>query len=130
MTRNQEELIQKSRETLQAAQSLAASGFTDSAVSRAYYAMFYVAQALLLEQGLTYSKHSSLLAAFGQHLTKPGLVPAYFHRYLIDGYNSRITGDYKSRSNLTPDDSAQIIQQAGEFPALADQMLGSALSQP
>ena len=70
MTIDQEDLLKKAQVTLQAAKALAMGGFTNSAVSRAYYSMFYLAQALLLEQGLTFSKHGSLLAAFGQHLVK------------------------------------------------------------
>jgi uncharacterized protein (UPF0332 family) len=65
MTIDQENLLKKAEVTVQAAKTLDAGGYTDSAVSRAYYAMFYVAPALLLEQGLTFSKHGSLLAAFG-----------------------------------------------------------------
>ena len=128
MTSEQEDLLAKAEVTLGAAASLAADGYTDSSVSRAYYAMFYLAQALLLEHGLTYSKHGSLLAAFGQHLVKTGLVPAHFHRYLIDAFNARLTGDYKAKSNLLPADAARFIEQAEEFFALAKGMLGVALS--
>lgn len=124
MTLDQADLLAKAHKTLQAAQSLAADDYTDSAVSRAYYAMFYATQALLLERGLTFAKHGSLLAAFGQHFTKTGLVPAHFHRYLIDAYNARITGDCKAKSNLTPTDSARMIRQAEEFITLVEQMLG------
>jgi uncharacterized protein (UPF0332 family) len=41
MTIDQENLLRKAEVTAQAAKSLAAGGYTDSAVSRAYYAMFY-----------------------------------------------------------------------------------------
>lgn len=130
MTIDQEDLLKKAEVTVQAAKALDAGGYTDSAVSRAYYAMFYVAQALLLEQGLTFSKHGSLLAAFGQHLVKTGRVPAHFHRYLIDAYNVRITGDYKANSNLLPADSARMIQQAEAFVVLANQMLRASAPAP
>lgn len=130
MTQDQADLLEKAQVTLQAAKVLDADGYTDSAVSRAYYAMFYVAQALLLEQGLTFAKHGSLLAAFGQHLVKPGLVPAHFHRYLIEAYNARITGDYKAKSNLRPTDSARLIKQVEAFLTLAGPMLGSPAPQP
>ena len=35
------------------------------AASRAYYAMFYAAEALLQSRGLAFSKHSAVHAAFG-----------------------------------------------------------------
>jgi uncharacterized protein (UPF0332 family) len=45
----QDALLKKAREGLAAAQYLVAGGYYDFAVARAYYAMFYAAQALLLE---------------------------------------------------------------------------------
>jgi uncharacterized protein (UPF0332 family) len=56
--------------------------------------MFYVAQALLLEEKLTYSRHSAVISAFGQRLAKTGGVPAAFHRYLIEAQESRDIADY------------------------------------
>ncbi|MEW6378168.1 MAG: HEPN domain-containing protein [bacterium] len=55
MTVEQTALLQKSQESLRAARLLAEQGFYDFAVSRAYYAMFYVAEAFLLGEGLAYS---------------------------------------------------------------------------
>src|ERR1017187_10687086 len=43
----------------------------DGAVSRAYYAMFHVAGALLLSKGMTFSKHSAAISAFGQEHGRP-----------------------------------------------------------
>lgn len=50
MTPEQQALVDKARRSLEAAQSLIDQGFYDFAVSRAYYAMFCVAQALLDQQ--------------------------------------------------------------------------------
>lgn len=63
--------------------------------------MFYVASALLLGKGLSFSKHGSLLAAFGRHLVITGDVEARFHRYLIDAEDDRIKGDY-SANQVSP----------------------------
>ena len=48
--------------------------YYDVAISRAYYAMFYSATALLLTKGISRSKHSGVYSAFGQHFVKPGLI--------------------------------------------------------
>jgi uncharacterized protein (UPF0332 family) len=45
--------------------------------------MFYVAEAFLLNKGLAFGKHSAVIAAFGEHFTKTGIVPPEFHRYLM-----------------------------------------------
>jgi uncharacterized protein (UPF0332 family) len=47
MTSGIEALFTKARESLAAAQVLIKDGYYDFAASRAYYAMFYVASALL-----------------------------------------------------------------------------------
>jgi len=73
-------LLDKARQSLAAARLLAKEGFADISVSRSYYAMFYLAEALLLAKGLTYSKHSAVIAAFSKELVKPGRAPAEFHR--------------------------------------------------
>jgi len=125
MTKEQEALVKKARESLRAARLLLSNDLADFAGSRAYYAMFYLAAALLLEKGLSFSKHGSLIAAFGQHFVKTGEVEAKFHRYLIDAQDNRIVGDYSSTSNLTKTQTATMISQAEEFLALAEQKLGA-----
>ena len=83
MTPEQAALLKKAKDSLDAARLLVERGFYDFAVSRSYYAMFYVAQAFLLGEGLSFSKHSAVIAAFGQRFIKTGEVPQEFHRYLI-----------------------------------------------
>jgi uncharacterized protein (UPF0332 family) len=73
MTPEQEALLKKARESVRAAKLLADNRLYDFAASRAYYAMFYVAEALLLSQGLSFSKHSAVIAAFGQRFVRPGM---------------------------------------------------------
>lgn len=44
---------------------MAKNGLYDFAVSRAYYAMFYIAEAFLLGQDLSFSSHAGVISAFG-----------------------------------------------------------------
>ena len=76
-------------------------------MSRAYYAMFYAAEALLLSEGLSFSKHSAVIAAFGQHCAKTGRVPEKFHRYPIEGEGSRNVGDYDIGPGLSETEAQQ-----------------------
>ena len=94
MTEEQGRLVKKAAESIAAARVLLREGYADFAASRAYYAMFYAAQALLLEEGLTFSSHSGTIAGFGQHLAKPRKVPDEYHRMLIDAQDLRELGDY------------------------------------
>ena len=78
MTADQAALLRKAHSSLHAAKLLAGEKFFDFSVSRAYYTMFYVAEALLLGQGRSFSKHSAVLAAFGEHLASRVLCPCTF----------------------------------------------------
>ena len=94
MTEDQKDLLEEARDSISAADLLLAGGFPGYAVSRAYYAMFYVAEAFLEGLGLSFSKHSAVIAAFGQHFAQTGKVPAEFHRFLLEAFELRHKGDY------------------------------------
>ena len=85
MTPEQQKRLEKADTTLQAARVLRDQGFFDSAASRGYYGMFYnIATAFLEGEKLSYSRHSAVIASFGQNFARPKRVPIEFHRYLID----------------------------------------------
>lgn len=119
MKEEQAALLKKAKESLHAAQLLKAQNHYDFSVSRAYYAMFYLAEAFLISKELLFSKHSATIAAFGQHFVKTGLVPKTFHRYLLDAQEDRLVGDYDFRSQLTEEDAAKQIAAAEEFLTFA-----------
>ncbi|MBD0336832.1 MAG: HEPN domain-containing protein [Cyanobacteria bacterium Co-bin13] len=115
MTPEQQALLDKARRSLEAAQKLMQQEFYDFAVSRAYYAMFYVAEALLNHEGLAFSSHGAVIGAFGQHFAKPGKVPAEFHRYLIDAQAQRTQADYDAQPDISQEDAETLVSQAQAF---------------
>ncbi len=123
MTLEQQALLNKAQRSIVAAQNLIQQGFYDFAVSRAYYAMFYIAEALLDKEGLSFSSHAAVISAFGQHLARTGKVPNEFHRYLIDAQAQRTRADYDSFSNLSQADAEEIINQAQAFLVVGQQNL-------
>ena len=120
-----EKLIQKAKESLAASQLLAEKGFLDIAGSRAYYAMFYIAEAFLWEKDLSFSSHAAVIGAFGREFAKPGLVPVEFHRFLIAAQNKRTKADYEVDEDLslTNDAVQTLIDQARQFITLAETTL-------
>jgi len=123
MTTEQVSLLKKAQTSLQAAKMLTEQGYYDIAVSRSYYAMFYVAQAFLLVDGLTFSKHSGVIAAFGQHFARTNRVPTEFHRHLIEAAEQRNTSDYDLEPNLTLADAERQIARAEKFITVAQNSL-------
>jgi hypothetical protein len=109
------EHLERSKEFLDAADALLASGFPSVAVGRAYYAMFHAAMAALLERGIIRSSHHALIAAFGQFLVKPGVVPPHFHAWLREVFELRSDTDYSATSRLTPEMARQVLARARAF---------------
>lgn len=114
-----EQFLVKAQDAIEAAELLLRSGKNSFAAGRAYYAMFYVAEALLFEKGLAFRKHGSVHAAFGEHFAKTGELNAKFHRYLLDAFESRLEGDYGVDITLSTIAVEQLIQRATEFLAAA-----------
>jgi uncharacterized protein (UPF0332 family) len=125
MTLEQEKLLQKSRESVKAAQLLAREELYDIAVSRAYYAMFYIAEAFLIGDNLSFSKHSAVISKFGEVFARTERLPVKFHRYLIQAEQSRIKADYDATSKSTELEATEQISRAEEFLVLAQEFLFS-----
>lgn len=116
MKENTRLLLDKARRAIDAAQTLLDSGpFPDFATGRAYYAMFYVAEALLREKDLHFSKHGGVHGAFGEHFIKTGLLDQKYHRWLLNAFDQRIEGDYGVEIETIAEDAEKLIAQAEEF---------------
>lgn len=125
MTPEQRALLKRAQESIESAKLLSANGFQNVAISRTYYAMFYVAQAFLLQAGLSFSKHAGVIAAFGQHFAKTGRVPAEFHRQLIEAHDKRNLSDYDTEIDFTEQQAQEQIDHAEAFLKLACEVLST-----
>jgi uncharacterized protein (UPF0332 family) len=120
---HQQGLLRKARRSLAAARRLAADGDLDFAVSRSYYAMFYTAQAFLLGRGLTFSKHSAVIAAYGQEFAKDDEALRVFHHGIIEAQDARNASDYQIDVVLPAEEVQKHLDRAERFLRLAEQSL-------
>ena len=109
------ELLEKSAQSIGAAELLLKDGYVDFAASRSYYAMFYAVEALLLSRDLTFSKHSAVISAFGKEFVKTGLIDAKFHRSILNAFDLRNSGDYGSIHAVSGEKARQTIGDAIEM---------------
>src|SRR5215217_6184547 len=110
-------LLDKAERALRAARVLLGADETEFAAGRAYYAMLYVAEALLYERGLVLRKHSAVHAAFGKEFAKTGLLDPKFHRWLLTAFDARLQGDYLVAPQGMGRDVETGLEQAQEFLA-------------
>ncbi|MBI5886717.1 MAG: HEPN domain-containing protein [Deltaproteobacteria bacterium] len=87
----------------------------ESAVSRAYYAMFFAVSGLLLTKGLSASTHKGVFSAFGEHFVKPGLFKKEFSKALMRAFEKRQVGDYEYTYTITHDEASAVIEDAERF---------------
>ncbi len=108
-------LIEKAERSLEATKVLLERGDYDFAVSRAYYAMFYCAKAMLLTKEVTTKKHSSTISLFCEKFVKSGKFSEELASYLIDAFRKRQIGDYDVFIVPTKDDAEDLINKADLF---------------
>ena len=108
------ELASRAERSLVAARRLLEAGDYDFAISRAYYAMFYVARALLLTRDVRRSKHSGVLAAFGSEFVRSSELPAELFALLRDGFEDRGESEY-GLATISEDQARAGIEGAHRF---------------
>ncbi len=117
------DLLGKAERAIQASGVLLDSVGAEFAAERAYYAMFYTAEALLHERDQRFSKHSAVHAAYGKELAKTGLLDPKFHRWLINAFDARLQDDYDAQSLVSDERVEEMLDQARVFLEAAREFL-------
>lgn len=86
--------LQRARQTLEDARLLANASRWNPCVNRLYYACFYAISALLLQDGLSSSKHTGVRSPFNRHYVRTGKVPKELAQIYNDLLERRHEGDY------------------------------------
>ena len=107
--------IERADQAVNAARKLASDGYYDFAASRAYYAVFYAASALLLNEGLEFRKHSGVIAAIHQRFIKTGKLEKEFGKNLNWLFELRSIGDYGVTVHVPKADVELAISAAASF---------------
>ena len=115
--------IAQAHEALAAADDNIRLAHYATAINRAYYAMFYAANALLATKGIQRAKHSSALAAFRQEFVKPGLIEAEYSDSYGDAMDARHEADYTIDVRLTRNSTQDYLEDAQRFVARVEHYL-------
>ncbi len=110
-----EALLERADTSLQAARELLARGFYDFAASRAYYAAFYAAAALLLKDDLKFRKHSGVIAAIHREYVRAGRLDRKYGKDLNWLFELRNIGDYGAVAHVSQKEAERAIEVASGF---------------
>jgi len=118
--------IENAHEMLEVAGLMLANDFYTSAINRAYYAIFYAANALLATKKLSSSKHSGVISLFRQHFIKTGLIDSEYSKTYGRAMEDRHEGDYELQASWTKEDVQTHLASAEKFVMEAEKWLKQA----
>jgi len=107
--------LQRAEASIQAAKELTTKGYYDFVASRAYYAAFYAATALLLSEELEFGKHSGVIASIHQRFVKTGKLDTKSGRDLNWLFELRGVGDYGTTMHVSKQDAGKAVEVAEDF---------------
>lgn len=108
-------LQQKALRSLESAKRIFNDGDFDFAVARAYYAMFYIAEAALLSRGKTFSKHAAIISAFYHEFVATEILPQKLHTDFHHAFENRNIGDYSWMDTFSKVDAKKLLNIAADF---------------
>ncbi len=106
------QMLSKAERSLAAARRHLVERDYDFAVSRAYYAVFYALEAVLLTRELAFSKHSGVIAAFNREFVRTGVFPARFSKQISRLFRERQIGDYSFGVEVSPERAREDVEIA------------------
>lgn len=107
--------LQRAYESLEDARILAEASRWNTCVNRLYYACFYAVSALLIQNGLSSSKHTGLRSFFNQHYVKTGRVAKEMAQIYNDLFERRQESDYLDFIHFEESGVRPLISKAEAF---------------
>lgn len=86
--------FQQANESMSEARLLLDAGHYRDALNRAYYAMFYALQVLVVLNKVRIFKHSGVISYFDREYVKPGIIDKKFSKWLHRLFDLRQDADY------------------------------------
>ncbi len=87
----------------------------DDAVSRAYYAVFHILNAVLFTKGLTFSSHKETIGAFNKEFIKTEIFPKKFSEKIKKLFEGRQISDYDVKKYIDKETAEESIKDTEEI---------------
>ncbi len=107
--------IEKARQTIKEADVLADSDFYNTAINRLYYAVYYAASALMVNESLQAATHNGIKTMLGLKFVHTGKLEREYGQIYQRLFEGRQTGDYDDFIYYDKDDYADLRPMAIKF---------------
>lgn len=115
MNESEARRLARAHQALEGARRDLNAGEAGLALDRAYYAMFYAADALLSRTGKSFRSHGGVHGAFGKQFAKSGVLDPKYHRWLLDAFRLRQEMIYDMEAEADAEAAMEVIERAAEF---------------
>ena len=116
-------LLNKAQTFLRSAAVLVELEDFDSCASRAYFAMFYAAQAALVAENSKLPEQMGIRSAFIEQFIDSGRMPERAAEALEQAYELKEVGDYSNSYAVKKEDGERVLQEAEAFvTTIADRL--------
>ncbi|MFQ6073944.1 MAG: HEPN domain-containing protein [Candidatus Bathyarchaeia archaeon] len=107
--------LEKAVERLRVAEKLFRDGDYEDSVSRAYYAMYHAARAVLSTVNVFPKSHEGVVSEFGRKFVLVGIFPRELGRNLADAKAARETYEYSVTATVGRSEAETILSNAKNF---------------
>lgn len=116
--------LKKADESLKAAEILLANGLAGEAISKLYYAVFNVANALLVKSNLAPKTHSGVKSLFHKEFILSGIIEYELGKLYDNLLARRFEADYESFALIDENDMPQYVSGVKKLIAKAKHIAG------
>ena len=116
---------EKANSSIDSAKRELAAGTNDFAVNRLYYSAFYGVSALLLENGMSFKKHSGVRSFFHKEFIKQGFVEPKWGKFYDRLFEDRQEGDYTAFVEFEKDYVEEQIELCEDFLKQIEKLLNA-----
>ena len=107
--------LDTAKEKLESAKLLLDNGNFKDSIGRSYYAMFTSVRALLVRDGVDFSKHAGVIAYFQKEYIKSGVMEVKYSKYISQAFQVRNNADYADFYIVSKADAEEQYERAEEF---------------
>jgi uncharacterized protein (UPF0332 family) len=108
---------------LKEARALQGAALPYGAASRAYYAVYHAASALLFSIGIEARTHKGVVSTLGEHFVRPGRLSSEMGRLVSRVQRDREDADYARGAVFTGEEASRMIADAESFIAEARRLI-------
>lgn len=117
--------LQRAHETLSEIPNHAANGYYATAINRLYYACYYAAVALLVNEGVQTATHSGVKTMLGLHFVSKGKLSREHGNTFTTLFEKRHSGDYDDFAYCDREMVEELYPKAQAFVEAIERLLNN-----